>query len=155
MNCFQNDVFHEKPLMVKKRNKTVENSTEKQSNPISQLATTAYRNFTAERLEIYRNYSIKENLTTSLNLSRLYWVARGRLRNQIFEFATAFCTALQSNHTPTIPLDSSLTSLFQIPDAIRVKQKNPQHAFSERKCCFMQPHILEMAKAYPQEEVRI
>ena len=80
------------------------------------------------------------------NQSQLYWKPSGRLGNQIFEFSTAFCTALQSNHTPTVPGTSMLLSLFQIPDAIRLdKERRVQPVVSEKKCCFLQPHILEGA----------
>ena len=87
----------------------------------------------------------------------LYWNPHGRLGNQLFEFATAYCTALQSNHTPTIKNTAALLSMFKLEGVVQVsveyQKAAPSKAISEKKCCFMQPHILEMAREIPKEVV--
>ena len=86
--------------------------------------------------------------TGQTNRSYLYWKPKGRLGNQIFEFASMFCVAQQSDHIPTIDRNSSLLSLFRIPDAVRLDRKPNNEtvpSVSEFQCCFLQPHILDTA----------
>ena len=80
----------------------------------------------------------------------LYYIPMGRLGNQIFEFTTAYCTALQSNHTSTIENSSSLLKLFHLegPKRITTAQLKAAHStqISGGEACVHYSHVLNKAR---------
>ena len=85
-----------------------------------------------------------------LNRPYLYWHPMGRLGNIIFEHATAFCIAVQSNHTPTVRDNSALLKLFQLSHVVKLTKEQwineSQPKVYEYQCCFHQPHVLEKTR---------
>ena len=53
----------------------------------------------------------------------LLWDHRGRLGNNIFEYASSYCIAIHSNHIPTISNDSRLLNLFKGIKAVKISRK--------------------------------
>ena len=93
---------------------------------------------------------------------KLFWVLMHRLGNQLFEYSSAYCLAVTTDHTPTIPASSVLTQIFSnitSDDAVhrfdfhtaRQYQTYRGAKLRERYCCKYDEETVEWVRSHQRE----